>query len=325
MNTRKGIWALSLLLLASSLMAADPPKDAKSATSDGDKPLSVSFGPQDGGGFGLVVKGSSYYDLTPASWDSPPLDKPGAPTRTHTIVKTALVYLAPDINYTNLTGKNNQAAVSVRPAAQFGWNPTPKNFGEYPDPVLWPYGAPFASVYLDARRQYGQFTNTQTKVTSDVNNTLLGVGGSLAVPYFTRWFQRRMNRDAKDFDPFALPMIQVTYYKAIDHSTPAQPVPTGIKADQVDMALKTAVLLRTLTFNDKKILPRFDFAGDVSRPTTGTDRKWKSKLDIALSAKVGESAFKPVISYTSGQKLGLKYDKQLLVGLAMEWVTNKKP
>jgi len=314
--------ALVLFLFVVPLFADDKPADAKNAKADGDKPLTVAFGPQEGGGFGLTVKGSSYLDLTPTSWAYQDPQN-GAPTRDHTVVKVAYLYLAPDINYTSFTAKKNQAAVSLRPTAQFAWYPTPAAFGTYPDPTLWPYGAPFASIYADVRKQYGQFTNTETKTAQDVDNTLVGVGASLAVPYFTRWFQKRTNRAAKDFDPFALPMLQVTYYRALDHSATKQPIPDGIKADQLDASLKTAIFLRTITVNDKTVLPRFDFAGDLSRPTTGAKRKWKSKLDVALSAKVGDSAFKPVISYTSGEKLGLKYDKQLLFGLAMEWFTTQ--
>lgn len=306
---------LTLFLFPLSLAAAGqaqekPTAPAAGTKGDGEKPLSISFGPQEGGGFGLVAKGSSYYEMTPRSWNKP---------REH-LSLSLFTYLAPDVNFTSLVDKKNQASVSFRPTIQFGWMESVGGINQFPDPKLWPAGAPFATLYSDVRKQYGQFKNAKTNATEDVNNLLVGIGGTIAVPYFSRWMERQMDWKAKDFNPFALPMIQITYYKQVDHSESPQPLPKGITADQVSAALKTAVPLRVFTVGTRNVAPRFDFSGDLSRATTGDDRKWESRLDVALSAKVGDSAFKPVISYTSGEKLGFKYDKQILLGLAMEWL-----
>ena len=64
--------------------------------------------------------------------------------------------------------------------------------------------------------------------------------------------------------------------------------------------------------------PRLDFDGDLSRALTGADRKWKSLVKASLLIQIGTSNLQPVLSYTSGEKLGFSYDKQMLLGIALD-------
>jgi hypothetical protein len=290
--------------------AASAPGSGKG---DGDRPIQLSFGPQSDGGFGLTAKGSAYYPMLGHLLDRP---------RPHLSV-SAFAYLAPDINFTAGADKTNQAAISLRPTFQFGWQPDSGGLGHYAGDRItsWPQAAPFAIVYGDLRRQYGQFANASGTL-APFDSTLAGVGGAFAVPWFSRLVERGLNRNASDFDPFALPMIHVVWYHEINHKSDL-PLPDGITADQINVSLKTSYTFGTWAQGPNAVLPRIDFDGDLSRPTTGANRKWKSKVDIAVSARVNGSSFQPVISYTSGQKLGLQYDKQLLFGLALEWLTRK--
>ncbi|MEO8034376.1 MAG: hypothetical protein ABI837_08070 [Acidobacteriota bacterium] len=291
--------------------AAPAPTSSKG---DGDRPLQISFGPQDGGGFGLTAKGSAYYPMLGHLLDRP---RPN-----YSI--SAFAYLSPDVNFTAGASKTNQAAISLRPTFQFGYQPDSGGFGNYPANrmTIWPQAAPFATLYADGRRQYGEFAQTPGGATEPFDSTLVGVGGSIAVPYFTRLVEKGLNRSASDFDPFALPMIHLVWYHEVNHKSDL-PLPEGITADQLDISLNTSYTLGAWVQGGSSVLPRIDFNGDLSRPTTGANRKWKSKVDVAVSAKVNGSSFRPVIAYTSGQKLGLKYDKQLLFGLALEWLTRK--
>lgn len=294
---------------------ADPPAPAAPSTKgDGNRPIQLSFGPQDDGGFGLTAKGSAYYPMLGHL-----LDKP---RKNYSI--SAFAYLAPDINFTAGASKTNQAAISLRPTFQFGYQPDSGGFGNYPANriTIWPQAAPFATLYADLRRQYGEFAQTPGGTNEPFDSTLVGVGGSLAVPYFTRLVEKGLNRSASDFDPFAVPMIHLVWYHEVNHKSDL-PLPTGITADQIDISLNTSYTLGAWVQGSSSVLPRIDFNGDLSRPTSGTNRKWKSKVDVAVSARVNGSSFRPVIAYTSGQKLGLKYDKQLLFGLALEWLTRK--
>ena len=288
---------------------------AASAKGDGDRPLQVSFGPEDGGGFGLTAKGSAYRPILGSLLQHPHPKHPE-----YSI--SSFVYLAPDANFSVGSTKTNQAAISLRPALQLGYQPQ-TTFNNYPATRLtpWPQAAPFATLYADVRRQYGEFPDANG-ANVPYDSTLVGGGASIAVPYFTRFVEMNTT-PAPGFDPFAVPMIHLVWYHVVNHKSALQ-LPDGITADQIDAALKTSYTFGPWTRGSSTVVPRFDFDGDLSRPTAGASRKWKSKIDVALSGKFNDNSFRPIIAYTSGQKNGLKYDRQVLLGLALEWLGGKK-
>jgi hypothetical protein len=69
------------------------------------------------------------------------------------------------------------------------------------------------------------------------------------------------------------------------------------------------------------IKPRLDFDGDLSKALDGEDREWKSLVKASLMLDIAGSQFKPVVSYTSGEKFGFTYDRQMLMGIAFDFAS----
>ncbi len=317
--------AILLLLCALPLFAQDPAADAKNAT---EEPISFSFGPNEDGGFGLVVKGSAYYPLrrfiNPAPAGQPsPLKQPHFGGF---FTPSAYLYLSPEVNWSTDTGAQNQYALSARPSFQVGYQKDVRNLPKDPTTGLpplpaslpwqvWPASAPFFEAYLDVRRQSAKAeTGTDTTTTTKQNGdaTFYGGGIGIAVPYISRAIEAS-NQSSPDFEPGVYPMIRITYYKS-SGETAGSTIGSDIKADQIDASLNFALPLRSYG----NLKPRLDFDGDLSRALTGSDKEWKSLIKASLMIEVGDSAFKPVFSYTNGQKLGFTYDKQMLLGIALD-------
>lgn len=308
---------------------ADPTADAKSAT---EEPITFSFGPQNDGGFGVVVKGSAYYPLR-RFIDPAPAGMPSPLKQPHYggfFTPSAYLYLSPEVNWSTETGAQNQYSISARPSFQLAFqkdvSKLPRDASGLPPlPAslpwqIWPTSAPFFEAYLDVRRQSAQSDTTTTtppagSTTTTVQNedaTFYGAGIGIAVPYLSRTIEASTQSDP-DFDPGVFPMIRVTYYKS-DGATDA-PIGAGIKDDQIDASLSFALPLRVIG----NMKSRLDFDGDLSRPLTGSDKKWKSLVKASLMVQLGTSNFKPVFSYTSGEKLGFQYDRQMLLGIAFDF------
>lgn len=290
-----------------------------------DQPITFSFGPQEGGGFGAVVKGSQYYPFRPFITGNATEGSVVTPDRIQRFTKSAYLYLSPEVNWSTEAGAINQYSLSARPSFQLGYLAAqtvgPDGIPTLNQSTVWPAEAPFFEVYLDVRRQ------SATKAASDdatttlaveaatpeeaVDATFYGVGLGIAVPYIARAIEKA-NSPA---DPGAFPMLRVTYYKSDGASAANSTIASGIKADQINASLTFSLPLPTMS----GVEPRFDFDGSLSRATTGDDREWKDLVKAAILFKIGDSQFKPVISYTSGQKLGFQYDRQLLMGLAFDF------
>lgn len=303
--------AAAILAMCCAMMFCANAGDASKKKADGERPIAFALGADDGG-LGVTVKGSWFYDVTPARWNRPHAR----------IASSTYLYVNPDMNFTKLPLKTNPVSLSLRPAYQFGIQPDTGGFGRYPDPKLWPYGAPAGSLYLDLRKQYGTFKG------KEIDNTLLGAGATIAVPIFTRWVQRTADRTAEGWDPFALPMIHATWYKVIEHSSQVPAVPEGIKTDMIDVAFKTSLSYKPkspakIFGREVKIIPQLDLDLDSSRPTEGATRGWKSRIDVAVSASFNGKALNPILSYTSGEKLAIHYDRQVLLGIAWNLVRGK--
>lgn len=310
---------------------ADPVADAKGAT---DEPISFSFGPNDDGGFGIVVKGSAYYPLR-RFIDPAPMGTPSPLKEAHFggfFTPSAYLYLSPEVNWSTESGAQNQYAVSARPSFQVGFQKDVSKLPDGPDGLpplpaslpwqIWPVSAPFFEAYADVRRQSAQAetspatpsTLAATATPQNVDATFYGAGIGIAVPFLSRAIEAS-NQSDPDFEPGVFPMIRVTYYKSDGASASDSPIASDIKNDQIDASLNFSLPLRQIG----NIKSRLDFDGDLSRPLTGNDKKWKSLVKASIMLEIGNSSFKPVLSYTSGQKLGFQYDKQMLLGIAMDF------
>ena len=323
-----------VLLCALPLLAqpttppANPQADAQAST---EEPISVSYGPQQDGGFGVVVKGSAYYPLR--RFIAPVQDGVTPPLKTKRFggffTPSAYFYLSPEVNWSTKEGAQNQYAISARPSFQLGYQKDATDIPKDPTTGLprlpaslpwqpWPMSAPFFEAYVDVRGHSAQ-AETQTATppadppaqTQNHSATFYGAGVGIAVPWNSRAIEASKQSDA-DFDPAALPMLRITYYKSSDAS--GTDVPSGIKADQFDASLNFSLPLPAYA----NLKPRLDFDGDLSRALTGADRKWKSLVKASLLIQIGTSNLQPVLSYTSGEKLGFSYDKQMLLGIALD-------
>lgn len=312
--------------------APDPVADAKAST---EEPISFAFGPQQDGGFGVVVKGSAYYPLR--RFIAPVQDGMVAPLKAKHFggffTPSAYLYLSPEVNWSTEDGAQNQYAISARPSFQLGYQKDAMDIPKDPATGLprlpaslpwqpWPMSAPFFEAYLDVRSHSAQAETTVTTPPAtppaqpqNADATYYGAGIGVAVPWISRAIEMSKQSDP-DFEPATFPMLRITYYKSSGGT--AADVPSDIKADQIDASLNFSLPLPAYA----GIKPRLDFDGDLSRPLTGDDRKWKSLVKAALLLQFGTSNFQPVFSYTSGEKFGFKYDKQMLLGIAVDLAGN---
>jgi hypothetical protein len=321
------VWTAGALAIALSLHAQetpDPVADAKSAT---EPPISFSFGPQEDGGFGVVVKGAAYYPMR--RFINPVPDGQVAPLKQAHFggffTPSAYLYLSPEVNFGTQAGAQNQYSISARPSFQVSFQKDTRNLPltEGGLPVLpaslpwqiWPQAAPFFEAYADVRRHSAQNDATAEEASSAQNTdaTFYGAGIGIAVPYISRAIEAS-SQGTPDFEPGVFPMLRITYYKSDGSSASDSPLGADIKADQIDAALVFALPLRAMG----NIKPRLDFNGDLSKPLKGDDRKWKSLVKASLMLDIAGSSFKPVVSYTSGERFGLQFDRQMLLGVALD-------
>lgn len=297
-----------------------PPETTSSGSSEQgstEQPITVAFGPQEGGGLVVVVKGAEYYVVQ--SFINQRRDFTATPPRFGYYTPSAYVYLAPEVNWSTQAAATNQYSLSVRPSFQLGFQPVSPPPPESPDSKLWPVTAPFFETYVDVRRQAATKEATdpeaaivlaQENAQEDIDATFYGIGVGVAVPYLSRIIERQ-----NPTDPGAFPMLRVTYYKSDGESTANSTIASDLKGDQINASLTFSLPLPAVLSVD----PRLDFDGSLSRATSEDDREWKNLIKAALLFQIGESDFKPVLSYTSGEKLGFKYDRQLLLGLAFDF------
>lgn len=121
----------------------------------------------------------------------------------------------------------------------------------------------------------------------------------------------------------AAPRVSALYYHPIT-ATGTQDValPSGVKADYIQTEFHTV-----LGFGGSSTTSyvKLDLKYDGSEPTTGSTRTWQN----LYTAKLWMPALKfngvnPTITYQSGKNGGFSYDKQVLVGVLVEFLDPKK-
>jgi hypothetical protein len=273
-------------------------------------PIQFSLGPQQNGGLGAKLSGSAYWS-------------PNWQLTTKPVSGWFVFYLSPQATWGSQANALNQTTISFEPAFQLVYT----NFGSVnlmkPDQnyEVGPFNSaqPMVELYGDLREQYGDFNQNGT--VQRVNFTLYGIGGELQIPYAYRLvnlIQRKTNANRISYAP----AIRLSYYQSRDKSATDQSLPPGIQTDLIDINVKTQLALGSYSINGTTTKLQFTFSDDLSRPTTGSDKKWKNLVETSLAFDNG-SGFKPVLSYTSGTKLGLQYDKQMLLGVAWQFGASK--
>lgn len=269
-------------------------------------PIQFSIGPQQNGGLGAKLNGAAYWS-------------PNIRLTTKPASGWFVFYLAPEATWGSQTNALNQTSISFRPSFQLVYT----NFGtiDLNNPnqnfEVGPFNSvqPMIEIFGDLREQYGSFQ--QNGAVQHVDYTLYGVGGEFQIPYayrLTNLIQAKTNQNKISYAP----AVRFTYYQARDKSSTPQSTPAGIQTDLLDVNVKTQLPFGTYSINGTTTKLQWNFSWDASRPTTGSDKKWKNLVETSVIFDNG-SGFKPVISYTSGSKLGLQYDKQFLLGVAWQF------
>jgi hypothetical protein len=308
-SVRNVVLPIALLLLAGvALGQTTTPVNTFATPSDW--PIQFSLGPQENGGIGAKVSGSAYWS-------------PDWQLTTKRASGWAVFYLAPSATWGSQAGALNQTSISFQPAFQLVY--TNFNTVDLMNPSqkfeVGPFNSvqPMIEIYGDLREQYGKFNQNGT--VQDVNFTLYGIGGEFQIPYAYRLsnlIQRKTNVNRITYAP----AIRFTYYQERDKSSTAQTLPPGIQTDLIDINLKTQMPLGTYSINGVPTKLEWTFSDDLSRPTTGSNKQWKNLVETELVIDNG-SGFKPAISYTSGSKLGLQYDRQFLIGVAWQFGSSR--
>ena len=173
--------------------------------------------------------------------------------------------------------------------------------------VIDPYSDIAAiSLFPTFEYRYGHFTERGKKY--EANQALIGAGARLFFPWRVgHWLA-------------SWPYLSVTYYHAKDSSSSNIPVPEGIKTDFIQADENAIVFLPIQT---DKAGDRLELSVDMaaSKATAGETRKWQYLTTVQLIANVGGS-WKPALTYREGRQHGFQYDKQVILGVATNFLGN---
>lgn len=283
--------------------------------------LTFAAGPSTTGGFGASLNGGNDYMWGPWNVDETQTSGLQFPV-------FGFVDYSTDDSWNTKSNSLNQLALDLRlgvhglvaPAVNLQDLPpasgpihctTTDGIERCPNPGPGPDGG--YGFYGDARYRYGTFHIA--KSTKKLNQ-LLGGGGvyfvwqkGLTAPWVVVW-----------------PRMSVTYYVPISTNSSDFKglLPGGAKANFLQAEFKTGFKFGPQSWvKDRsdtypfKLLFTYDGSAQVFAKNAG----WQSLWNVQLSTDMLESSdgrFKPAISFQSGKNGGLKYDTQILIGLAYE-------
>lgn len=279
-----------------------------------DSPFDLSFGPQEDGGLGAVLKGSTFYPL-------------GGSTKRSALV-SPFVGVEVDAALNSEPDALNNWSVSLRPAVAVS-----SLFWRDGKPST---GGPWLYMFADGRSRSGRFEAEGEEEPADVDQRMLGAGVQLrwtGVDSIYTWLNSR-HRPTKLHEP---PSLTFTYYTV--QSTNAEDdaiLPEGITADVLQATLRSQLTIPAVQCKRKVTQPdpnnpvfaaadttiacpwSLDLLLTASQPAAGGG-------DPALLADIGiiyntGGKLKPVLRYRSGEEHGLEYDRQVLLGLMWELV-----
>ena len=156
------------------------------------------------------------------------------------------------------------------------------------------------SLYPDIRYRYGHFEVDGTLY--NANQSILGVGARLFTPVrlgglFLEW-----------------PYISVGYQSVQDTSESSIPVPQDIKADYVtvDAAVNIHLPYPRGSLSQSPLQLLISLKASIPTESEGSGKQLLSHIQLAYDTG---SEIKPAITYRSGDDQGLKYDKQVIMGV----------
>jgi hypothetical protein len=303
-------------------------------------PIKLAFGPESDGYFGATLKGDKSFLF--ANFKGLP-DPVNAPDKiTHQFFSYGSADLSLDSGWTSAPAANNNATLSIKPAATIGVvrvspkAPLPLTSEEQAtcDTLSDQYGTALAAKDdAQIKKISAEFLQNKCNVLKDPYTDLAALSLYPSFEYrfghFTQGGQQYQANQAiigggaRLFFPWMLnnwlaswPFISATYYHAKNNSGSNILVPDSIKADFLSTEAKLDVYLPVSIGKRAKALQLVvDFV--ESKATTGSDKQWHSLGSVQLLANLG-SSWKPALTYREGKDRGLTYDKQIILGLATD-------
>lgn len=327
--------AITLTIVAPPVCAATPAPaaPAKSQSDSANQMLTEQFGPfklsfgQDSGsgGFGANLDGQGRKALESLGLgpETPGVKRAWFPSFSY------LGYAATG-SWGSTQGATNNASLSLKPGIDGAFA-----YGEFYDPFNDPSVAkpvtcagngctdangkrvPLATVptfYFgagasgDLELRYGTFKHNG----SNVSARELLVGADLYAVALRRDWSFGFGR------VLAAPRLAVSYYHPTTVAgTEDVALPTGVKADYIQSEFETVIGFGGSSTSTVKL----DLKYDGSQPTTGVQKTWQN----LWSAKLWIPGLKfngvnPTLTYQSGKNGGFTYDRQVLLGVLVEFL-----
>ena len=291
---------LSLLLLSATSVSAQT------------KPFDITFGPQEDGTFGVVVKGSQFKSLR----RSPSQQQSGQ-------LVSLFGGLDIDGSWMSATDARNNASISLRPAVALQ-TITPRRLAN--GQVVPTTAGPWLYAFLDIRQRFGDFESSSGD-TQRINQLILGGALQLRWAAFAKWYGQAMDIGREDNPP----TLSLGYYSIAKNHPEDAPLPTDVRANALQGRLNTKLTLPICKRETRTAPPvagdpfgatetvytcPLSFIGELmaTRLTTGTDDAIDFRYDVGVIYDTGGS-FKPILRYRSGEEHGLEYDTQMILGL----------
>jgi len=329
--------------------AAAAPTAANDAAGKSDEayqvgPFKVTGGPDDNGNFSTVITGGYGHKLSKPV--NPCLDKKHATAKYETcLMRFWVLDLNVDAGWHSGSNNKNNSTIELQPTYDFEWyangvvDPNPdsskraacdaairkalsdagksptddlaiKAARDHADECYYlkiPGHGLFAlSVYPDVQYRLGHVTVDNKQY--DANQIIYGGGGSVFLTAFP--------------DIFATwPMFGAGYYRIQNNGHNDPPAPDGIQdrflqlQTEVDTYIPGSAALTGTEVNSILAVKL-----TASKPLSGGNKGWEtSRLAQLIVPVKGSNTFKAAVSYRSGTSTGLTYDRQLLIGVLMDF------
>jgi hypothetical protein len=299
--------ALITVLIAGYMFA--PPADAQSAVKS---PFDVSFGPQEDGTFGAIVKGSTFKSL-----------RRSTSNQLSGQLLSLFAGVEVDGSWNSGPDARNNASIALRPSLALQ-KITPVKASDSAAAMPTTSG-PWLHVFFDVRQRIGDFSQEGSDG-GRVNQLILGGALQLRWVGFAKWYSRTADIGREDNPP----TLTIGYY-SVQKNVPADALlPSDFTADALQVKLNSKMTLPVCTKQERDVEPDpndpfgnretvyscpWGFVGELlATRASGSGQSFDFRVDVGVFFDTGGD-FSPVVRYRSGEEHGLQYDKQMLVGL----------
>jgi hypothetical protein len=318
MSSRRAIKGLAMWAMLCATQA-----QAQSSKS----PFDVSFGPQDDGTFGAVLKGEHYFPFKHRGLYEP---------RTSGSLVSLFAGVEVDGSWNSKPDALNNLSLTLRPSVALQ-RITPDTVSVsriqngqrmMKDTLVGTTRGPWLHIFGDARQRFGDFKDDGDTEPRSVQQLILGGGVQFRWAGFPDRYQQRFQTGKLD----NAPTLTFAYHTVVKNDPDDEELPDDITADAFVATLKSALTLPILCSSKQEEVSddpddpfenpgveikcpfelRLEAVG--SKLTQVEDADPEFKIDLGLLYETGGD-FKPIIRYRSGDEHGLEYDTQFLFGL----------